>query len=117
MILDPPETDSIHEKAPITILLADDHPLLRQGLRMLLTADPGLQVVAEVADGEEALRQIPCLSPEVAILDIDMPGRAGLQLCASSIACVRGLASSSSRCILESTYCRKRSRSVSGDAS
>jgi DNA-binding NarL/FixJ family response regulator len=70
--------DSIQGEAPITILVADDHPLLRQGLRMALTADPGLQVVAEVADGEVALRQILCLSPEVAILDIDMPGRSGL---------------------------------------
>jgi DNA-binding NarL/FixJ family response regulator len=58
--------------------VADDHPLLRQGLRVALTADPGLQIVAEVADGDEALRQILCLSPDVAILDIDMPVRSGL---------------------------------------
>lgn len=71
-------TESHGDDAPITVLVADDHPLLRQGLRTALTADAGLQVVAEVADGEEALRQILRLTPEVAILDIDMPGRGGL---------------------------------------
>jgi DNA-binding NarL/FixJ family response regulator len=70
-------TDSIQSEAPITVLVADDHPLVRQGLRMALTADPGLQVVAEVANGEEALQQILALSPDVAVLDIDMPGRSG----------------------------------------
>lgn len=71
-------TESHGDDAPITVLVADDHPLLREGLRIVLTADAGLRVVAEVADGEEALRQILRLSPEVAILDIDMPGRGGL---------------------------------------
>jgi DNA-binding NarL/FixJ family response regulator len=70
-------TDSIQGEAPITVLVADDHPLLRQGLRLALTADPGLQIVAEVANGEEALQQILSLSPDVAVLDIDMPGRSG----------------------------------------
>lgn len=75
---DPPETDSIQEKAPITVLLADDNPLLRQSVRMALTAEHGFQVIAEAASGEEALRQILALLPDVAILDIDMPGRDGL---------------------------------------
>ena len=57
--------------------MADDHPLLRHGLRIALTAEPGLQVVAEAADGEEALQQILSLLPDVAVLDIDMPGRDG----------------------------------------
>jgi DNA-binding NarL/FixJ family response regulator len=48
------------------------------GLRMVLTPDPGLHVIAEAATGEEALQQIVSLSPDVAILDIDMPGRSGL---------------------------------------
>ncbi len=57
--------------------MADDHPLLRHGLRIALRAEPGLQVVAEAADGEEALQQILSLLPDVAVLDIDMPGRDG----------------------------------------
>lgn len=67
-------------EGPITILLADDHPLLRQGLRMALTAEPGLQVIAEAANGEEALERILLLSPDVAILDIDMPRRDGFSV-------------------------------------
>jgi DNA-binding NarL/FixJ family response regulator len=57
--------------------VADDHPLLRYGLRIALTAEPGLQVVAEAADGEEALQQILSRLPDVAVLDIDMPRRDG----------------------------------------
>ena len=63
--------------APITILIADDHPLVRQGLRMTLMTEPGLEVIAEAANGEEALAKILALSPEIAVLDIDMPGRDG----------------------------------------
>ncbi|KAA6465231.1 response regulator transcription factor [Acidobacteria bacterium AB60] len=60
-------------EAPITVLIADDHPLLRQGLRTAITAESDLQVIAEAANGEEALQQIVSLAPHVAILDIDMP--------------------------------------------
>jgi DNA-binding NarL/FixJ family response regulator len=73
-------TQPIQHEAPITVLVADDHPLLRQGLRMALTAEPGLHVIAETADGEETLRQILAWSPDVAILDIDMPGRDGFAI-------------------------------------
>jgi DNA-binding NarL/FixJ family response regulator len=72
--------DSIETQAPITILVADDHPLLRQGLRMSLSAEPGLQVVAEAADGEEALQKILNGKPDVAILDVDMPSRDGFSI-------------------------------------
>ena len=66
---------------PLTtrILLADDHAVVRRGLRMVLDAEPDLRVVAEAADGEEAVRR--GLDPEVdlAILDISMPRKTGLQ--------------------------------------
>jgi len=65
--------ETVQRQAPITVLVADDHPLLRQGLRTAITADAGLEVIAEAANGEEALRQVVSLSPDVAILDIDMP--------------------------------------------
>ncbi|SEB50538.1 response regulator [Terriglobus roseus] len=62
----------------IQILLADDHPVVRRGLRAALEDDERLQVIAEAADGNEALRQMEALNPSVAVLDIDMPGMNGL---------------------------------------
>lgn len=57
----------------IRILLADDHPVVRKGLRMAVEEDPGLNIVAEAADGEAALALITQLLPQIAVLDIDMP--------------------------------------------
>ena len=59
------------------ILVADDHPVVRQGLKSLLTRE-GFSVVAEAADGREALRQVEAVHPEVALLDLGMPGLNGL---------------------------------------
>lgn len=68
-----PEThDQVH------ILIADDHPVFRLGLRKLLEAEPGLHVVGEAADGEEALRMVRQLKPELLLLDISMPKVQGL---------------------------------------
>jgi DNA-binding NarL/FixJ family response regulator len=58
---------------PIRVLIADDHPIVRKGLRTMLEEDEDLLVVAEAGDGETALAQIKKLIPEVAVLDIDMP--------------------------------------------
>ena len=62
----------------IGVLLADDHPVVRRGLKATIEEDAILHVVAEAADGNDALRQIVELKPDVAILDIDMPGLNGL---------------------------------------
>src|SRR5215510_14602190 len=62
----------------ISTLIADDHPIFRQGLRMVIEADPLLKVVAEAGDGESALARISELQPDVAVLDIDMPPPDGL---------------------------------------
>ena len=59
----------------ITLVLADDHAVVRDGLRLLLETQPDLKVVGTAADGREAIRLIEQLSPEVAILDIAMPGK------------------------------------------
>src|SRR6201986_4117952 len=57
----------------IRIVIADDHPIFRRGLRMMIEADPLLKVVAEADDGESALARIVEFQPDVAVLDIDMP--------------------------------------------
>ena len=61
----------------IEILIADDHPVVRQGLRQTVESDAGLRVVAEAGDGREALAKIKELKPQVAVLDIQMPALDG----------------------------------------
>jgi DNA-binding NarL/FixJ family response regulator len=58
---------------PIRVLIADDHPIVRKGLRGMLEEDEGLVVVGEAGDGESALALLRKTLPEVAVLDIDMP--------------------------------------------
>lgn len=63
-----------------TILLADDHRIFRDGLRMLLATHEDMEVVAEAADGLEALRLAQELKPEIAVLDISMPSLNGIEV-------------------------------------
>jgi DNA-binding NarL/FixJ family response regulator len=62
----------------VRVVIADDHPIVRKGLRQAIVEDPQLKVVAEAEDGEAALAQIQQLNPDVVILDIDMPKLDGL---------------------------------------
>jgi DNA-binding NarL/FixJ family response regulator len=62
----------------IRVLIADDHPIFRRGLRMIIESDPALKVVAEVGDGVAALARTEELRPAVAVLDMDMPPPDGL---------------------------------------
>jgi DNA-binding NarL/FixJ family response regulator len=64
--------------SPIRILAADDHPLLRAGLVTFLATEPELQVVAEAANGEEALEQYRELRPDIVLMDLSMPVMDGL---------------------------------------
>jgi len=64
----------------IRILLADDHTLFRAGIRALLESDAGIEIVAESGDGREALELIEKHRPDVALLDIGMPGLNGLEV-------------------------------------
>ncbi|MDX8152586.1 response regulator transcription factor [Patulibacter brassicae] len=65
---------------PTRILLADDHALVRSGIRMILDHEPDLAVVAEAGDGNEALQVALRTEVDLAILDVSMPGRTGLQV-------------------------------------
>lgn len=63
----------------ITVLIADDHPVVRAGVRSILRNQQDLQVVAEAGDGEEALRMIAEFSPDLLLLDLSMPKLPGLE--------------------------------------
>ena len=63
----------------VTVLIVDDHPLLRHGLRDVIGHDARFQIVGEASDGQEALRQMVSLKPQIVILDIDMPLLNGLE--------------------------------------
>ncbi|WP_049660832.1 response regulator transcription factor [Kitasatospora sp. MY 5-36] len=64
--------------APIRVLLADDEPMIRAGLRAVLATDPGIEIVAEAGDGREAVELVRRHRPDVAVLDIRMPGTDGI---------------------------------------
>ena len=64
---------------PLRILIADDHPLVRSGLRALLMAAEDLEVVGEAATGEEAVTLASTLSPDVIVMDLRMPGINGIE--------------------------------------
>ena len=71
--------ESAAQSAPVRVLLADDHTLMREGVRRILAADGGIEVVAEVGDGQAAVAQTLATRPDVAVLDITMPGGGGLE--------------------------------------
>lgn len=62
----------------IRVLVVDDHAVVREGIRAVVSADPAFEVVAEASDGDEALRIATRLRPDVVILDLSMPGEGGL---------------------------------------
>src|SRR3954451_11949681 len=66
------------ETGPIRVLIADDHSVLREGLRMVIELQPDLEVAGEAADGAEALTLARTLQPDVVLLDLMMPNLDGL---------------------------------------
>jgi DNA-binding NarL/FixJ family response regulator len=64
--------------APITVVLADDHHLVRRGFRRMLEDDPAIAVVGEASNGDEAIRLVAELKPRVVVMDAAMPGTGGL---------------------------------------
>lgn len=67
-------------EAPIRVLVADDHAIVRTGIRHVLESEPGFVVVAEASTGAEALELTASLRPDVAVLDISMPGSSGIRV-------------------------------------
>lgn len=65
--------------SPIRVLIADDHPLFRDGLRALLESIPQAEMVGEAASGDEAVAQAAAIQPDVILMDIQMPGMSGIE--------------------------------------
>jgi DNA-binding NarL/FixJ family response regulator len=72
------------DKATITLLLADDHQIVRQGMRALLETEQDFRVIGEAGDGLEAVRLSERLRPDILILDLMLPGLHGLEVISQS---------------------------------
>ena len=64
---------------PVKLLLVDDHPIVRSGLRMLFLSEPGMTIVGEASSGQEAIEAVQRLHPDVVIMDVSMPGMNGIE--------------------------------------
>ena len=65
---------------PIRILIVDDHPLIREGLRAVINCEPDLMVCGEAENAAQAMIAVPKLAPDLALVDITLPGKSGLEL-------------------------------------
>ena len=73
-------SDAIPAADQVTVVLADDHELVRDGIRMVLEAEPDIEVVAQAGDAETAARYVLGYKPTILVLDLSMPGRPSLEL-------------------------------------
>jgi two-component system NarL family response regulator len=73
------EPQSLHTSGPIRVLIADDQPLFRRGLWVMLGTDDNIEVVAEAEDGDEAIRRAVELVPDVVLMDVRMPKVNGIE--------------------------------------
>jgi len=64
---------------PIRVIIVDDHAVVRQGLKAFLQTQDDLEIVGEAADGDEAVRQVEDLVPDVVLMDLVMPGSDGIE--------------------------------------
>src|SRR5215510_11704904 len=64
---------------PLTVLIVDDHPLFRSGMRALLQADPGTAVVGEASTAEQAIELSATLQPDIVLMDLHLPGQSGIE--------------------------------------
>lgn len=77
---------------PIHVFLLDDHEIVRRGVRELLEAEDGIEVVGEASTAEEALSRIPAVRPDVAVLDVRLPDGSGVEVCREVRSQLPGLA-------------------------
>jgi DNA-binding NarL/FixJ family response regulator len=84
---------------PVTVLLADDHPVVREGLRGMLAAEPAITVVGEAGSGDEAVAMTRRHRPDVVLMDLRMPGGDGVQATAGILATAPG-----TRVVVLTTY-------------
>jgi DNA-binding NarL/FixJ family response regulator len=85
--------------APVTVLIADDHPVVREGLRGMLAAEPGITVVGEAGSGDEAVAMARRHRPDVVLMDLRMPGGDGVLATAGILA-----TAPSTRIVVLTTY-------------
>jgi DNA-binding NarL/FixJ family response regulator len=76
----------------VSVFLLDDHEIVRRGVRELIEAEPGLVVVGEASTAEEAVRRIPAVRPDVAVLDVRLPDGSGVEVCREVRSQLPGLA-------------------------
>ena len=74
------------EKARFSILISDDHPVMREGLRMVIAEEPDFEVVGEASGGKEAIELFRQLRPDLLLIDLEMPGVDGIQATAAILA-------------------------------
>ncbi len=75
----PMESDPVPDTDPIRVLIADDHALFRRGLEMVLQGEPGLELVGQASDGQEAVKLAGEVVPDVVLMDIRMPKMTGIE--------------------------------------
>jgi DNA-binding NarL/FixJ family response regulator len=84
--------DAETDPAPIRVVIVDDHPVVRRGLRSLLETLPGIEVAGEAADGEAAVREVQVTRPDAVLMDVQMPGMDGIQATRQIGVCCPGVA-------------------------
>lgn len=72
------QTPSCDVGTPLRLLIVDDQPLIRRGMAMMLASEPGIEVVGQAADGDEAVRMAQSSQPDVVVMDLQMPRKSGV---------------------------------------